>query len=325
MPPETAATTGWLHRPEPAEGTRPGLGSGLWAAPAAVASFALYHLTGLITRATRSVAARRRPERARSWRALGPELLDDPLGVVEMATLGPRWNPHATIGVAGPFPVRARLSIDLETLRRAAPDWTLVVYRFPRYRTVAAVASGRCPESSHTEVDLPPGRYALGLRYYRPARGARFPEVRIDPDRAGERRVPPRPAPENVAELYRRLARKGEGGGRGHRLLHRALAHHVLVLLRFRDRLPPRLVERILLPVGNPETRFEYGLLEPGETVEVTPPSDTVRGTDPYLTVYGPDSLPRQWCRVPAAGFRTRPLAAPGFFVLRLHPRGDGR
>ncbi len=322
MPPEPA---GWLSRPGRGEGARPGLGNGVWAAPAALASFALYHLTGLITRAARSVAARRRPERARSWRALGPELLDDPLGVVEMATLGPRWNPHATIGVAGPFPVRARLSIDLEILRRAAPDWTLVVYRFPRYRTVAAVASGRCPEGPRAEVDLPAGRYALGLRYYRPAQGAEFPGVRIDPDGSGERRVAPRPAPENVAELYRRLARQDGDGGRGHRPLHRALAYHALVLLRFRHRLPPRLVERILLPVGNPETRFEYGLLEPGETVEVTPPPGAVRDTDPYLTVYGPDSLPRQWCRVPPTGFRTRPLAAPGFFVLRLHPRGDGR
>jgi len=304
-----------------------------WALPLAVVSYALFRAVRLATTLVRGLRTRRRPERGLVWRALGPELLEERFATFEMATLGPRWNPHATIGVAGPFHLRGRLgdqgggeeigiSVDLEALRRSADEWTLVVYRFPGYQTVGAVASGRERGGTRAYVDLAPGRYVLGLRYYGVDEDGVFPEVwTSSADRA--ERIPERPVPPDLDTLYHRLTERGG-------LLYRALAYHALQLLRYRRWLPRRLVERVLLPVGNPETRFVYGALAPGEILHVTPElvvggdPEAVRGRDLYLTLYGPDSLPRQWCRVDAdgpGGHRASPLADGGFFVLRAHPR----
>lgn len=282
----------------------------VYQAPLALGSFLLFRGFRWLMRQAVVLHYALRPAQARRWRPLNGASLRNPLALPVLMTSAPRWNPHAVVATAGPLPVRHSLALDVAEARRSAGSWSVVVYTFPDFRTVATVDSLDPTAPDLRAVPLPPGRYWLGLRYYHWSAGAALPAVHLD----GAPGVPAQPLPPDVNAFYAALSRQ-----RG--WFYLCLHYYVWVLLRLR-RLPRRLAEREYLPVGNPGTIFYFGALEKGQKVCVELEPALFATHDVYLTVYGRASFPLTWCQVTRPGPFTAPAPGPGHYLVRAHPRG---
>jgi hypothetical protein len=286
----------------------------LWEVPLSVLSFTGYRIVKHVTRGLRSAMARIDPEHGLRWRPLTSEMFDDWLGVIEMSTLGPRWNPHAVIAGLGPISVTRSIALDLETLWRTSDIWAALVHEFPSYRTVGVISSRTASrEAAWHEQSLPPGRYVTALRYYHPRAELWLPAVRVD----GREVTPRRPIRDDPDAFYRQLAGHGNA-------FYRALHYYVLTMLRHREALPPALIQREFAPIGNPETHFCYDLLRAGQVFSLEVPEPLLGERDVFLVIYGRDSFPRFWCQVDGTRFEAPPAPCDGFYLVRVHPRRAG-
>jgi Family of unknown function (DUF6208) len=279
--------------------------------PLAIASLIFYRLMRALMRPLIVLNARRNAPRARQWSVLSGEALKNKLVLPGIMTTGPRWNTHAVIAAAGPFDVRRSIAVDTEAALGSAEAWTIVVYTFPDQRTAGHIGSQDAPFASHwVEHNLPAGRYTLAVRYYRWMNEPRLPEVRVD----GTPLVPELKVTSDINAFYAELRQRR---GPYYRWLH----FYVFTMLRFRHRLPQRFVERELLPMGNPETQFRYGILYCGESLRVEAAPDMLADYDVYLTVYTRDSFPSSWGQIQPATYTTPPVNEDSFYLVRIHRR----
>src|SRR5205823_3634281 len=136
--------------------------------PFALLSFLLFKVVQWIMRRLANLHYRRRKEQAFRWHPLSAETMRNPLALPLLMTSAPRWNPHAIIATLGPLPVQNTLSIDVAAAWRSEASWSIVVYTFPGFRTVTSLDSLDSPADAPTQtLTLKPGRYWIGLRYYR--------------------------------------------------------------------------------------------------------------------------------------------------------------
>jgi hypothetical protein len=252
--------------------------------------------------------ARDRHRDALEWRTIS-EMLGQPLVLPYIMVTGPRWNPHALIARVGPFQVQHDVRIRADMAHRSARMWTLVIYRASDSRTVAAIDSHSVVRDAvwHDQA-LPPGRYAGVLRYYDWSPEPGLPEIEID----RSRRILARAVPANE-NAYLDLLRNKHG------FFYACLHYYVPEMLRLRRYLPESFVRREYLPVGNPETAFLYGYLQPGQGVEITSSHGIPEGQRLYLTIYNRASFPVFWSEVRSLPYRTPPAEATGSYLLRLH------
>jgi hypothetical protein len=146
------------------------------------------------------------------------------------------------------------------------------------------------------------------LRYYEWSATPRLPEMLIDhTHRILERAVSP---DEND---YLNGLRKKDG------ILYVCLHYYVLEMLRLRRYLQASFVRREYLPVGNPETSFDYGDLRPGQCVEISSDGGIPEGQRLYLTIYNRASFPIFWTEVCALPYRSLPMEDTGTYLWRLH------
>lgn len=256
----------------------------------------------------RALAAGRKPP---AWQCLSGEMLAKPGALAVVMTNAPRWNPHAVIASAGPLLARQSITVDAAAADRSADSWTVVVSSFPRLRAVGSVGAQERPlQEGHATFAVPPGRYTLALRYYDPKPNAVLPEVRVD----GEVVIPSTLLPPNVNAFYARLAEQTNARWRW-------LALHVFHMLRHPEEYPPERVARALLPVGNPETQFYYGLAPAGTGVVVTLAQDVRDEYGAYLTLYNNGSFPVSWMQVTEASFTAPAQPEETLYLLRLQPR----
>src|SRR5262249_49587240 len=80
-------------------------------------------------------------------------------------------------------------------------------------------------------------------------------------------------------------------------------------------------VEREFLPMGNPETRFAYGIVRRGRALRLRLDPRLLAASDVYFTLYSRDSFPACWYQVFEADHTTPAAVEDGFFLLRLHRR----
>lgn len=288
---------------------RPSLLALLPQLPLAVGSWLLYRLArGVVDLIAPRLQASSRAS-ASQWRVHSAALFARPGVFPILLVKGPRWNPHATLAMAGPFPVERRLSVELEPVRASATAWSIVIYDYPGANTVAHLgsATGAPPAAAHT-FELPPGKYVVSVRYYEWNRTPRLPAVTADDAPV----LPGRDLDPDTNDFYRDLIRR-----RG--ALSRCLHFYVYPLLRLAPWLPRRWVEREYLPVGNPETSFRYGVVEPGERLVLRPSRRLLAGHGIYVCRYSRDSLPLDWRRVTDLEVRLDPARERGFYVVRLH------
>jgi hypothetical protein len=97
-----------------------------------------------------------------------------------------------------------------------------------------------------------------------------------------------------------------------------AAAIYVAVLLRFQRWFSAEFVKRELLPVGNPATRFAYGMHRSGQRIRVQPSSEVFGRAHAYLTVYECGSFPVEWIDLAAPHALTAVQKRAGFHVLRV-------
>jgi hypothetical protein len=171
-------------------------------------------------------------------------------------------------------------------------------------------AQDRPLPEQHTTFAVPPGRYTLALRYYGPTPAAVLPEVRVDEEIV----IPGGPLPPEVNAFYARLAERTN-----HRW--RWLALHAFHMLRHPEMYPPERTARVLLPVGNPETQFYYGLAPAGERVTVELDPDVLDEYGAYLTLYNTGSFPVAWMQITETPFAAPAQAEETLYLLRLQPR----
>jgi hypothetical protein len=281
--------------------------------PLALASWLFYRLARLLVDlvAPRLQASSRAS--ASRWRVHSAELFARPGVFPILLVRGPRWNPHAILAMAGPFRVTRTLRVDLDPVRASAGAWSIVIYAYPGARTVAHLGSADAPPGAAAEFTLPPGDYAVSVRYYDWSAHPRLPAVFADgaPAIAAEDLDP------DVNRVYATLlARRG--------LLSRCLHYHVYPLLRLAHRLPRGFVEREFLPVGNPETRFLYDVVEPGERLVVRVAPRLLAACGVYVCRYSRDSLPVDWARITAPTAALDPARERGYYVVRIHPQRPG-
>lgn len=256
----------------------------------------------------RAVAAGRKTP---AWQCLSEEMLSKPGALAVVMTNAPRWNPHAVIASAGPLQAKQSITIDAAAADGSAESWTVVVSSFPRLNAVGSVGAQDRPLSEgHTSFSVTPGRYTLALRYYAPNPNAVLPEVCVD----GEVVIPGGPLPPNVNAFYQRLAEQTNSRWRW-------LALHVFHMLRHPEEYPPERTARVLLPVGNPETQFYYGLVPAGQSATVGLDPEILDEYGAYLTLYNTGSFPIYWQPVTTSQVIAPAQPEETLYLLRLQPR----
>ncbi len=283
----------------------------VWELPLAIASRCLFLIVRFFLRKMARLHYSREKDQAVTWRMLSADLLQHPLALPVVMTEGPRWNTHAVIGRVGPLPVRESIDLEIGLADSSAHAWTIVIYSFPDHRTVASLGpKDRSGEENWIRVPLRPGRYSLILRYYTPSAGASLPAVGVD----GQPLVANRPVPTDINDFYADLIKRRRGF---YFLLH----YHAFVALRHRAWLPRRLVERVYLPVGNPETSFRYGALQRRDVLNVRLTQRDLETRDVYVTVYDVASFPVAWQRIESMDCRLGPFQRRCTYLVRIHPR----
>lgn len=293
----------------------------------AVPSFLAFKLTKLVIGLLYSIYLGGNRKLACQWRSLSADTLRSPLSLPVLMTKGPRWNTHAVIGTVGPFRVEQSLALDAEAIARSAGSWTAAIYSYPLYRTVAnlgsleqiqAHASDADANGSHDgsssspwhSIELPPGRYSIGLRYYQCADSMSFPTVRVD----GAELIPSQGVSARVNDFYASLAQRSHWG---YRFLH----SYVFTVLTWRHWLPEEFVRREFLPVGAPETEFFYGAIHQGDRLSLSLAPPLVEQFDVYLTVYNRASFPLFWHKIERETYRSDPTPVDGFYLFRVRPK----
>ena len=281
-------------------------------APLAIASLGVFWMARGLLRRLVNLHVRRHAKDCDVWQRLDGAYVARPGVLPVLLTNAPRWNPHAFIASAGPWEVQRSIEIHTRTARASAGSWFLVVYSFPDRKAVGSVSCLNSSGADWEAFTVPhPGRYLIGARLYQPSAEALFPALRVD----GAERVQPRLAPPGMNEFYSGLMAR-------RRAFYYCLSSHVYAMLRYRRLLPRSLVERVFLPVGNPETRFHYGTIQKGECLCFRFNPALLDSYDLYVTIYSRHSLPVVWYRVlDPADSLAPPSPAAGYYLVRVQQR----
>jgi hypothetical protein len=281
----------------------------VWELPLAIPSFLFYKTMRFIMRRLVVLNARVNRKKAFQWGVLSAESVNLPLALPAIMTTGPRWNTHAIIAAAGPFRVRQSVSFDVGVLMASAGSWTVVFYRFPDQKVITKLGSEDAPfDAGRLRIPLPAGDCNMTVRLYHWSEAIRLPELEVDDVAA----VPGRPVDPRSNDFYRDL-------GRRRNWFYLCLHYYICTLIRLGR--PRRLVERELLPMGNPETRFVWGAVNRGESLKMTIEPPVLATHDVYFTLYTRDSFPADWYPIREPDHVTAPARDSGFYLLRAHPR----
>lgn len=250
-------------------------------------------------------------KQALQWRVLSQETLKSPLSLPVLMTKGPRWNTHAIIGTLGPFQVKKSISLDIESAHNSARSWIAVVYSFPNYRTITSLESDRVnPENQWQLLELKPGRYTLGLRYYNWGEYVNLPAIKVDEQEF----VASTNVPTNVNDFYLSLIQKKNW-------FYLSLHYYIFTILKFKKWLPKSFVRKEYLPVGAPDTYFFYDYLERGQSLEIETSLPILNSQDIYFTLYDRSSLPVIWCKLEQQILTFQPVKNNGYYLLRLRAK----
>ncbi|MGB3200149.1 MAG: DUF6208 family protein [Nodosilinea sp.] len=284
----------------------------LWEIPMGLLSFGFsrgvkWTLT-LISRYYNPADTKAKPE----WQVVSTDFLKSPIKLLWTMSRA-RWNLHSLIAIAGPFTLQSSLTIDLSSLWKSAPSWTAVVYNLKGYKTITSIGSLTvAPDQRTATIDLPPGRYLVGLRHYDWHNPVELPAILADGVPALSSQA--LEAPPEFNQFYRQVASR-----RG--LLYSCLNFYVYPLLRWLKWLPESIVKPIFLPVPNPETHFFYGALNQDEQLTIDLPPDLRDSHSLYFSLYSRDCFPMDWYQITSDRHTTQPLPEQGVYILRVHPK----
>ena len=285
----------------------------VWEVPLALLSFGFYKIMKLMIGNLFTVYLAINRDKANQWRILSQEVIDSPLSLPVLMTKGPRWNTHAVIGTLGPFKVNNSLTLDLESANNSAGSWIAVVYSFPSYKTVTSIESDQVKsENKWYTINLPTGKYSLGVRYYNRRDRLIYPGVKLD-DRDF---VAPQPVASNINDFYHNLIQAKNW-------FYLSLHYYIFTILKLRNWLPESFVRREFLPVGAPDTYFAYNYLQRGQALQIDIDPEILTHYDVYFTLYDRSSLPLTWSAIGSATYSLPSVASNGYFLLRIRPKPE--
>ena len=285
----------------------------LWEIPLAILSFVFNKIVKLAIGILFTVYLALNKSKAKQWRVLSEKMINAPLILPVMMTKGPRWNTHAIIGTLGPFEVEQAIAINAAIANKSARSWIAVVYSFPRYRTVTSLESEQIdPNSDWQTIELPAGKYSLGVRYYNRSEEINYPEIKID-DRPF---VKAYNVPQDINSYYHNLIEKKNW-------FYSSLHYYIYTILKLRNYLPADFVRREYLPMGATHTHFAYNYLDPKQTLNITTEPEIIEQFDIYFTLYDRSSLPLTWCIITDPMYTLPPQDTKGYFLLRIRPKPE--
>lgn len=286
----------------------------IWELPLAIASWIFFRVMKVLIGNLYTLFLLLNREKSQQWRVFSPEVLNAPLSLPVLMTKGPRWNTHAVIGTAGPIKVDKRLSLHLTTIQASAGSWTAAIYSYPGYRTVGNLGSLQVsdPSVEWESIDLPSGYYTIGLRYYDRLPTFTMPVLQAD----GVDVVSSQPVAPSVNQVYKTLKDRDSW-------FYRSLHYYVYTMLQLRENLPAAWIRREFLPVGAPETRFEYGAIAQTQSLHIYLLAPLIEQYHVYLTRYNRASFPLDWAQLREPIYDA-PMAEDGFYLLRIRPKHSG-
>lgn len=287
----------------------------LWELPLAVLSFCFFKAVKAVIGLFYGIYLSRDRNRATQWQVLSTDVLSIPIALPVLMTKGPRWNTHAIIGTVGPFAVQNTISIDLEPPRQSAQSWTIVVYRYPDYATVAQLSSID-QGTEQQPLNVAPGQYSLFVRYYGHSGAVEFPSVQADADATppATPTIGSHKAPADTNAFYQHLSDRHNG-------FYLALHYYIYTLLQLRPWLPEAFVTREYLPVGNPDTVFFYDYVEAQQSLSLSLHPTALQNYDIYFTLYSRSSLPLFYTKIKEETVTVPPFPTKGYYLIRTRPR----
>ena len=283
----------------------------LWQIPLACLSFIFYKIMRLIIgnayRIYLSIASQKKFQ----WRVLSSEILKNPISLPVIMTKGPRWNTHAIVATAGPFRVQEFLSVNDLQVRNSAQSWTVVVYSYPGYKTIANLGSLSSEnEKAWNSIKLNQGQYTLVLRYYDWSKKPELPSIKVD----NKEVIPASSISPKINDFLRDLIKVKNW-------FYLWLHYYVFILLQFEDWLPQSFVKQEFLPVGDRDNQFQYGYIKKGECLQIQCPQKLLQEADIYLTLYNRSSFPTIWHQIKELKESTKPSQVDGFYLLRIRQK----
>lgn len=280
----------------------------LWEAPLAVLSYLARRAVQFHVLAVGCGREYRRDPRAFcQWRVNSPERLSSPLAVLRVMMVGPRWNTAALCASAGPFRVDGPMRIRIGPMARSSGFWTLLLFRLPGVRRAthwSALTSH--PDREWLDIDPEPGDYFLNARLYRSAPRVEFPAVEV----GGREIVAPVEASRESNAYLAALARYSSS-------FYAALNYYALVVARRKGLIPESLARSLLVPVGDPATRFLYGAIGRGEALRLALDPALLETHAVHATIYDRASFPVVWYEVDRAGHVGPTSPVRGFYLVR--------
>ncbi|MEM9923108.1 MAG: DUF6208 family protein [Cyanobacteria bacterium P01_D01_bin.50] len=245
------------------------------------------------------------------WQPLCKETLERSITLPFWMTFGPRLNTHAIIATVGPFEVKQSIDLDIRTADNSAESWTIAVYRFPDYKTVTKIVAGQVSsENQWKSLELKPGTYMLGLRYYNWSESVEFPAVKID----GVEVVKYKTVPNSINNFYSEFRQKENW-------FYLCLHYYLFPLLRLRKWLPKSFVKKEFLPVGDPSLTYYYGVIRKGECINVDVNPLLFNSYDVYMTVYDRCSFAVFFHQIKTENYTSKAMEEDCFYLFRVRQK----
>jgi len=285
----------------------------LWEFPLGLASFLFHGLIKSFMRVVLILHDARSGKEAEKWIVLSQDdMLARPGALPLIMTTAPRWNTHAILATLSPVAVNRFLEIETAAADRSAASWTIVICTYAGRQTVTSIGSlSPSLANGKARIDLPPGKYWLGLRYYERRGEVELPAVSADSQ--------PLAAAQAISagtnDFYRDLFKRSG-------FFYLALHYYVFVLLRYRSFFPESFVKREFLPMGNPETQFFFGALRRNEQLLVSVEPQAFADWNVLVTVFNLASFPIQSEHLRTPEFR---ITAPAgcTYLFRINRKSD--
>lgn len=280
----------------------------VWQAPLALLSYmAHFFVRSLVI----YIGVRHYRSNAKSfmrWQFLSRDTLQKPNVLSRYMAVGPRWNTHAAIASAGPFAVAGILTVDVEPMAKSAGYWAFAIKQFPSFQGDEQFSSlTHTDAGSPVTLQLPQGDYSFSLRYYLCSEQIKTPTIKIDGKTVAGSVV----VSGDVNEFYQDLFQQG-------RFFYFCLNYYVYVLVKWRAILPKSWVRRELLPVGNIETEFYYGILKRNQALTYHLKPELFENHRVYFTAYNKASFPILYYEVTQPQYTGLPCNQDCIYLVRI-------
>ena len=242
--------------------------------------------------------------RPRSSRWIGfSEVVAKPIGIPFLIVTAPRWNCHATIAITDSFQIKNKISLNTESAFQNSEAFSFVLY--PERGAAFSIASHLGPRDE-IALTVAPGSYRIGARYYGSAEDPTFPEVLAD----GEVALESVCLKGETSRYQKQLESIRDRRHWPSAWLH----YYVYQMLQWRF-LGEAFLKKEFVPVGNPDTGFEYGFLKAGQELTVKT-GDEYYPVCVFVTIYNRHSFPVKWEEVKHSPHHEQCLQ-DGFYLIR--------